>query len=366
MPPASAMVAPSAARQEMAPAAMLPPPLGIIPTVDMSAPAGRGELARRLVRACAERGFFRAVNHGVPRRAAAGLDAAASAFFARPAREKQAAGPPDPLGYGSRNIGANGDVGELEYLILHADPAAVARKAEFIDREDPSRFSEAVNEYVDAVRRLACRVLDLLGEGLGLRDPTSLSRLISAVDADSLLRINHYPPSRAAQDTGGRSCTADGPKSGDGSGNGNGGAMGIGFGEHTDPQILSLLRANDVDGLQVLLPDGHGDGWVPVPADPSAFFINVGDLLQALTNGRLVSIRHRVMANSTSRSRLSAIYFAAPPLHARIAALPETVTPAAPRRYRPFTWAEYKKAMYAHRLSHNRLDLFQVADDSDQ
>jgi gibberellin 2-oxidase len=116
-----------------------------------------------------------------------------------------------------------------------------------------------VNEYVDAVRRLACRVLDLLGEGLGLRDPTSLARLISAADSDSLLRINHYPPSIGAK-----------------------GSSAIGFGEHTDPQILSVLRANDVDGLQVLLPDGRGgDGdWAPVPADPSAFFINVGDLLQ--------------------------------------------------------------------------------------
>ncbi|KAF8661718.1 hypothetical protein HU200_056668 [Digitaria exilis] len=271
----------------------------------------------------------------------ASLDAASSAFFAGPARAKQAAGPLDPLGYGSRNIGGNGDVGELEYLILHTDPTAVASKARVIDAEDPSRV--AVNEYVDAVRRLACQVLDLLGEGLGLRDPTSLSRLISAADSDSLLRINHYPTTTA---------TLQGPAEGS-----------IGFGEHTDPQILSLLRANDVDGLQVLLPDGHGGGeqWVQVPADPAAFFINVGDLLQALTNGRLVSIRHRVMA-STSRSRLSTIYFAAPPLHARISALPETVTAVTPRRYRPFTWSEYKKAMYAHRLSHNRLDHFRAPD----
>lgn len=82
-------------------------------------------------------------------------------------------------------------------------------------------------------------------------------------------------------------------------------------------------------------------------------------VLQALTNGKLVSIRHRVMA-STSKPRLSAIYFAAPALHESISALPETVTADAPRRYRPFTWAEYKKTMYTLRLSHNRLDLFKV------
>jgi gibberellin 2-oxidase len=78
-----------------------------------------------------------------------------------------------------------------------------------------------------------------------------------------------------------------------------------------------------------------------------------------------MSIWHRVMASS-SRPRLSTIYFVAPPLQARITTLPEMVAAGTRRRYRPFTWAEYKKAMYAHRLSHNRLDLFHASgDDAD-
>uniref|UniRef100_A0A453SUP9 Non-haem dioxygenase N-terminal domain-containing protein n=1 Tax=Aegilops tauschii subsp. strangulata TaxID=200361 RepID=A0A453SUP9_AEGTS len=129
--PASSSAAAPACR-DMAPAG--------IPTIDMSAPAGRAELSRQMVEAFAERGFFKAVNHGVPPRVSARLDAASAAFFARPAEEKQQAGPPDPLGYGSRSIGSHGDVGELEYLILHTDPDVVARKARAIDRDDPSRF----------------------------------------------------------------------------------------------------------------------------------------------------------------------------------------------------------------------------------
>jgi gibberellin 2beta-dioxygenase len=69
---------------------------------------------------------------------------------------------------------------------------------------------------------------------------------------------------------------------------------------------------------------------------------------------------------SMSKPRLSTIYFAVPQLHARISALPETVTPASRPRYKPFTWAEYKKAMYELRLIHNRLHLFRADDEDDQ
>ncbi|KAJ1261818.1 hypothetical protein BS78_09G059700 [Paspalum vaginatum] len=340
---------------------------GGIPTVDMSAPGGRGALARQVARACAERGFFRAVNHSVaPAGAAARLDAAAAAFFALAPRDKQRAGPPSPLGYGCRAIGFNGDAGELEYLLLQANPAAVAHRARSIDADDPSRFSNVVNEYVGAARQLACEILDLLGEGLGLRDTRYFSKLITDTDSDSLLRINHYPPActvhkldhddQCKMKTSVRTKTSNGV-------NPSAGAR-IGFGEHSDPQILSLLRANDVDGLQVLLNSEGKEVWVQVPADPSAFFVNVGDLLQALTNGKLISVRHRVIA-SACRPRLSTIYFAAPPLQARISALPETITTSSPRQYRPFTWAEYKKTMYSLRLSHSRLNLYHVDDDDD-
>uniref|UniRef100_A0A0D9WD28 gibberellin 2beta-dioxygenase n=1 Tax=Leersia perrieri TaxID=77586 RepID=A0A0D9WD28_9ORYZ len=335
----------------------------MIPTVDIS--AARTTAARACAAALGKGGFFRLVGHGVVGAAAERMDAAAAAFFGRTAAEKARAGPASPLGYGCRSIGFNGDVGELEYLLLHANPAAVAHRARSIDATHPSRFSAVVNEYIEAVKQLACEILDLLGEGLGLKDPRYFSKLITNADSDSLLRINHYPPSctihKLDHDD---QCNIKGLVSTKASNGANLTAGGrIGFGEHSDPQILSLLRANDVDGLQVLLPDSDGkDMWVQVPADPSAFFVNVGDLLQALTNGRLVSVRHRVIATAC-RPRLSTIYFAAPPLHARISALPETITASTPRRYRSFTWAEYKKTMYSLRLSHSRLDLFNIDDD---
>lgn len=109
----------------------------------------------------------------------------------------------------------------------------------------------AVIGYVEAVRELACEILDMIGEGLLVDDHVLLSGLIRDPDSDSLLRINHYPSSSTNS---------------------------IGFGEHTDPQMLTLLRSNGVGGLQISLEDGV---WVPVSTHPeSAFCVNVGDVLK--------------------------------------------------------------------------------------
>lgn len=123
--------------------------------------------------------------------------------------------------------------------------------------------SSAVNCYIEAVKQLAREILDLTAEGLGV-PPHTFSRLISSVDSDSVLRVNHYPP--YDQFSGGATLSDKSVS-----------LTRVGFGEHTDPQILTVLRSNGVGGLQVFNQDGM---WVPVSPDPSAFCVNVGDLLQ--------------------------------------------------------------------------------------
>lgn len=112
----------------------------------------------------------------------------------------------------------------------------------------------SVSEYVGAVRELACEILELMAEGLGVPNTQAFSNFLRHHDSDSLLRLNHYPPTLLLKDI-----------------------INVAFGEHSDPQILSLLRSNDVAGLQISLPNGL---WFPVSPDPSAFFVNVGDALQ--------------------------------------------------------------------------------------
>lgn len=98
-----------------------------------------------------------------------------------------------------------------------------------------------------------------MAEGLGIGERNVLSRLVKDERSDSCFRVNHYPAAcpEVQQALNGRNL--------------------VGFGEHTDPQIISVLRSNSTSGLQISLPDG---AWVSVPPDQTSFFINVGDTLQ--------------------------------------------------------------------------------------
>jgi isopenicillin N synthase-like dioxygenase len=107
------------------------------------------------------------------------------------------------------------------------------------------------------VRNVAVRVLEAVAEGLGIAPLDALSAMVTEQGSDQVFRVNHYPPCPELQGLG---CSA------------------TGFGEHTDPQLVSVLRSNGTSGLQIALRD---DGqWVSVPSDRDAFFVNVGDSLQ--------------------------------------------------------------------------------------
>ncbi|KAK7392211.1 hypothetical protein VNO78_20641 [Psophocarpus tetragonolobus] len=326
-----------------------------VPTIDLS--MERSKLSELVVKACEEYGFFKVVNHSVPKEVITRLEEEGIKFFSKASSEKRQAGPANPFGYGCRNIGPNGDMGHLEYLLLHTNPLSVSERSKTI-ANDPTKFSCAVNDYIEAVKELTCEVLDLVAEGLWVQDKFSLSKLIRDVHSDSLLRINQYPPVslKVTKNWDTSKLEAHQLQS-----ENNNNSNNIGFGEHSDPQILTIMRSNDVDGLQISTHDGL---WIPVPPDPNEFFVMVGDALQVLTNGRFVSVRHRVLTNTT-KARMSMMYFAAPPLNWWISPLPKMVTPHNPSLFKPFTWAQYKQAVYSLRLGDARLDLFRIQRQQD-
>ncbi|KAJ1418678.1 Oxoglutarate/iron-dependent dioxygenase [Sesbania bispinosa] len=301
-----------------------------LPIVDLM--GERCEARKVIVKACEEFGFFKVINHGVNHETIAKMEEAGFSFFAKPMNQKKQASP----AYGCKNIGFNGDMGEVEYLLLNANNTSIAQ----ISKNISSNFSSTVSAYTEAVRDVACEILELMAEGLGVPDTSVFSRLIRDTDSDSVLRLNYYPPIDCNNKDKSSSPSYNYTK--------------IGFGEHSDPQILTILRSNDVGGLQISIQDGV---WIPVNPDPSAFCVNVGDVLEVMTNGRFVSVRHRAMTNSI-KCRMSMAYFGAPPLNATIVAPSVMVTPERPSLFRPFTWADYKKATYSLRLGDSRIQLF--------
>lgn len=120
-----------------------------------------------------------------------------------------------------------------------------------------------MNEYIQAMRRLASEVLELMAQGLMIEPRNIFSKVVMDEESDSVLRLNHYPPCPPLQ--------------------GLNGTM-TGFGEHTDPQLISLLWSNNTSGLEISLRDGT---WVSVLPDTESFFINVGDSLQVITTCQL-------------------------------------------------------------------------------
>jgi len=62
--------------------------------------------------------------------------------------------------------------------------------------------------------------------------------------------------------------------------------------EHGDINLITLLMGASADGLQVLRRDGK---WIPITALPEQLVVNVGDMLERLTNNKLKSTIHRVV-----------------------------------------------------------------------
>ncbi|KAK4372413.1 hypothetical protein RND71_007797 [Anisodus tanguticus] len=328
-----------------------------VPTIDLS--EDKSKVSEMIVKACEEYGFFKVVNHSVPKKVIARMEREAVDFFSRPILQKQRAGPAAPFGYGCKNIGFNGDKGDLEYILLEANSTSLSQRAKTISN-DPSTFSSVTNDYVSAVRKLVCDILELVAEGLWMEDKFIFSKLISDTQNDSCFRVNHYPPNNHHHEEVFNNhwdpeeerlhispfIPTVGSKSR------------VGFGEHTDPQILTILRSNDVSGLQICSHDGF---WIPVPPDPNEFFVLVGDSFQALMNGRFTSVRHRVLAMNSWKTRMSMMYFAAPALDTWITAPPQInniIISTSNNMYRPFTWGEFKQIVYSLRLADCRLDYF--------
>ncbi len=104
----------------------------------------------------------------------------------------------------------------------------------------------------------------------------------------------------------------------------------VNMGAHTDYECLTLLHTRN-EGLQVMAQD---DTWIDVPVDHAVYVVNIGDMLEAWSNGILRSTPHRVV--NKSPERFSMPYFVAANHDTEIRPFPQLVGPGRPALYEPF------------------------------
>jgi isopenicillin N synthase-like dioxygenase len=111
--------------------------------------------------------------------------------------------------------------------------------------------------------------------------------------------------------------------------------------EHGDINLITLLMGASADGLQVLRRDGK---WIPITALPDQLVVNVGDMLERLTNGKLRSTIHRVVnppVEQMNSPRYSIPFFMHPRSEMSLAALPQCVDEGNPKQWEDITAGEF-------------------------
>ena len=241
------------------------------------------EFSEELGQSFAEYGFAIVRDHGIPAELIARAEEKSRAFFALPEDVK--------LKYHLK--GQGGARGYTPFGIERAKDAAVHDLKEFwhVGRTlppahplepfmQPNVWPDEIESFRDtfetlfaAFDRTGLRILSAISLHLGLPERFFDS---TVEDGNSVMRLLHYPP--VPQEAEGRIRAA----------------------AHEDINTITLLLGAEEAGLELLARDGR---WLPVSPPEGALAVNIGDMLQRLTAGRLRSTTHRVVNPAGERAR---------------------------------------------------------------
>lgn len=280
--------------------------------------------ATRIGRSFSDWGFAIISDHGIPPELIARAEAMSRAFFALP----------DEVKRGYHIAGAGGARGYTPFGTESAKDSNIHDLKEFwhIGRTLadghpfapymppniwPSELAQFRGTYLEmfaAFDAAGARILEAIARFLNL----PADYFVDTVrDGNSVMRLIHYPP-----------VPEDSPA--------------VRAAAHEDINTITLLIGAEEAGLE--LRDKQGK-WRPVTPKPGELAVNIGDMLQRLTNNRLPSTTHRVVNPAPERrgfSRYSMPFF----LHFRpdylIETLPECIDDTHPNLYpQPITADEY-------------------------
>ena len=288
------------------------------------------QVAREIGDICENIGFLYIKNHGISEQLINDAYAQAEAFFALPQAEKDKlnivnSGPTlrgyIPI-YGenvdpkfTKDFKACFDLGK------HEDAISPFFGPNLMP-EQPAKFTEVFEAYHEAMMALATQLVSAIALSLGLPADYFAKRQQKPI---TIQRLLHYPPQQ-----------------------GDISVKEIGVGAHTDYGFLTILAQDNKGGLQVQNREGE---WVNAPPVPGTFIVNIGDLVQTLTNDRYISTMHRVI-NTSGRERYSLPFFLDMDFDAVVEPVPTCIKFGESEKYTPYLCGEHKYQRFVNSYEH--------------
>lgn len=300
-----------------------------IPVVDLSkftkgSAEERAEFVKELGAAFEDTGFVGVVNHGVPKDLVDSFYTAAKVFFALPKAVKkqyEIEGLAGQRGYTSfgREQAKGAKVPDLKefFQIGQTVTDGDAIKEQYPDNvmvKEEADFTRLGDELYQSFEKAGSALLQAIAIHLGLEENYFQDKIHNG---NSILRAIHYPPITQEPSSAVRA------------------------GQHEDINLITLLVGASAGGLQLLNMQNE---WLPIVPGEGEIVVNVGDMLQRLTNNHLKSTTHRVVNPPREQwhlPRLSIPFFLHPRTEMDLTCLESCVTEETPLQYDPITAGEY-------------------------
>ncbi|CAL1396424.1 unnamed protein product [Linum trigynum] len=272
-------------------------------------PAKRKQIVEKIRDASANWGFFQVVNHGIPETVLEEMKAGVHRFYEQDVELKKQFYTRD----NKRKIVHNSNFDLYSGAFTNWRDTTLYRMAPDppAPEELPACCREILTEYSEGVLKLGELLFQLLSEALGLRS----SHLKELNCTKGLQVLCHYYPACPQPE------------------------LTLGACKHEDNDFITVLLQDHIGGLQVL----HRNQWVDVPPLPGALVVNLGDLLQLISNDRFVSAEHRVLATKVGARVSVASFFSTgfTPNPIEYGPIEELVSADNPPIYRKTTAAEF-------------------------
>ncbi|KAF0928710.1 hypothetical protein E2562_006133 [Oryza meyeriana var. granulata] len=296
-----------------------------LPVIDLSRlinPEFSKEEIAKLGSACEDWGFFQLVNHGVDGGLLQQIKDDITEFFRLPLQEKMAVAiPPNGLqGFGHHFVFSKEQKLDWVDLLFLSTRPIDERNMDFWPTNPPT-FRGSLDKYSLEIANVSAKLFKFMAINLGVDEEALLGTFKGQPQN---VRINHYPPCRQADKV-------------------------LGLSPHTDGVGMTLLlQVNDVQGLQIR-KDGS---WFAVKNLPGALVVNVGDVLEILTNGKYKSIEHRAVINP-DKERITIAAFQSAPLSCTVGPLQELLMKGE-ACYKTVDGVEFTKGYFAAKLEGRR------------